>query len=281
MAEPSPLSGFTSHMDELVQEACQLSISPSRGKKQQLRDHRRSHYYILKEQRPRPQVTLRYMQCLDGSLTVPEKHLPDLQPSPTDDNDEEEIDGAVVHFSGRIRSNHDAILIGLNTVIRDDPTLLASGPKQPRPVVLDANLEFPLTSRLMKENPRSPILFARKGLEDSTKKAALEAAGLTIFHVDFDEDEGHLDLPAVLRVLHDEMDGIRKVLVEGGVRVLESFIRKGLFDKVVVILIPRFGVGRALFQHEDGSDDLPSLTSIRYEVLGRNLIMTAEPVIKP
>lgn len=86
----SPLSRNSSNLDEIVQEACQISVGlPTISDREEdganngtaaaglLR--RRSPPYILKKQRPRPLVTLRYMQTLDGSLTIAESHLPDVK----------------------------------------------------------------------------------------------------------------------------------------------------------------------------------------------------------
>jgi len=96
-----------------------------------------------------------------------------------------------------------------------------------------------------------------------------------------DDATGFLDLEEVLRALYEDLD-IQKVVVEGGVRVLENFIRSQLFDKIVVIMAPCFGVGRALFQQEPDSEalraGLPKLTNIRYDVLGMDLVMSAEPL---
>lgn len=89
----------------------------------------------------------------------------------------------------------------------------------------------------------------------------------------------------MLRILYEDGE-VERLVVEGGVRVLESFIRSHLFDKLVVIIVPCYGVGRALFQHDEGSSSngnadlraqLPRLTNIRYDVLGSDLVMSAEP----
>lgn len=302
---PSPLSNASSHLDEIVQDACQLHLptassrrSPTPLSKQQ---HRRSQHYILRKQRPRPQVTLRYMQSLDGSLTVP-----DTNPLPDPADEDQDVDSmeasmmmsgsddslypripkphkAIVQFIGRLRSNHEAIIIGVNTIIRYDPALHGSH-KEAIPVILDTDLAIPSSCQLLQGSGREgrPIIFAKESLEGCPKQADLESAGVQVCFVPVDQVTGYLDLPAILQILHDRFQ-FRKVIVEGGVRVLESFIREGLFDKLVLMIVPRFGVGRALFQQlEEPEQDrlreaLPRLRSIRYDVLGSHLIMSAEP----
>lgn len=311
---PRPLSSASLLLDEIVQTACELgahdqfrhgqvshlqhsslahSSTSSAESSSDMADEqvppasrRRTPPFLVRGQRPRPQVTLRYMQSLDGSLTVPEKsHLPDLQPiSPGQMC--ESVDCAadsVVHFVGRLRSNHDAILIGVNTVLRDDPELQSghAGARQPQPIILDTDLQFPLAKSKLMRHPKLPWIFCRTGLESDERRAALEAAGLRVFHVPQEKESGHLSLEAVLERLYEEME-VGRVVVEGGVSVLEGFIRQRLFDKVVILMAPCFGVGRALFQQAGDTealrDQLPRLTNIRYDVLGVDLVMSAEPI---
>jgi riboflavin biosynthesis pyrimidine reductase len=172
-------------------------------------------------------------------------------------------------------------------VLRDNPRLLSGNPsRQPRPVVLDTDLQFPLDSELLNQE-KKPWIFYREGSQCSilaNKKAALEAEGASLYQVPVDPSTGQLGLPEVLQILYDELD-IAKATVEGGVSLLESFIRSGLFDKLVVLMTPCFGVGRALFQAHTSSDAisealrarLPKLINVRYDVLGGDLVMTAEP----
>jgi len=160
--------------------------------------------------------------------------------------------------------------------------MAGSPSRQPQPVILDTDLEFPLeTSKLMGHDLK-PWIFCRTGLESNQRKLAFEAAGIRVFHATLDQYTGLLSLEDVLQCLYDDLD-IQKLVVEGGVTVLENFIRLKLFDKLVVIQAPCFGVGRALFQAHVGEGEalraeLPRLTNIRYDVLGTDLIMSAEPI---
>jgi 3,4-dihydroxy 2-butanone 4-phosphate synthase/GTP cyclohydrolase II len=136
----------------------------------------------------------------------------------------------------RLRTLHDAILVGIQTVIADDPQLsvrLVPGP-QPQPVILDSRLRFPLDARLLKRVDRSPWIFHAEGSAAAGACGELAARGARLFVVDC-TPEG-LDLLQVLRTLRAE--GITSVMVEGGARVLRAFLSQWLADQVVVTTSP-------------------------------------------
>jgi len=148
----------------------------------------------------------------------------------------------------RLRAAHDAILVGIQTVIADDPLLSARLPPepvphpQPQPVVLDSRLRFPLSARLLAREDRIPWIFACSGAETvepgstgaDEKALALEQKGARIFRVR--RGPGGLDLYPVLQALGAE--GIRSLMVEGGARVLRAFITAGFADQVVLTTSP-------------------------------------------
>jgi 3,4-dihydroxy 2-butanone 4-phosphate synthase/GTP cyclohydrolase II len=137
-------------------------------------------------------------------------------------------------FTHRLRTLHDAILIGIQTVTVDDPQLSVrfnDGP-QPQPVILDSRLRFPLDARLLKRVDRRPWIFHAEG--SASVQRELTARGARLFLVDR-IPEG-LDLVQVLRTLRAE--GIASVMVEGGARVLRAFISQRLVDQVVVTTSP-------------------------------------------
>jgi riboflavin-specific deaminase-like protein len=169
-------------------------------------------------------------------------------------------DGTPLRISGpqsmilthRLRAMHDAILVGIQTVISDDPLLsvrlpqLQSQPQlpqprpqrkpqpqpQPQPVVLDSHLRFPLGARLLARNDRKPWLFHR---DDPRGNAAeLRGRGALLFPVG--QGPGGLDLYQVLQSLGAE--GISSLMVEGGARVLRAFITAGFAEQVVVTVSP-------------------------------------------
>lgn len=174
---------------------------------------------------PRPWVTLSYAQSLDGSIAA-RRGAPLAISGPE-----------ALRLTHELRAAHDAILVGIGTVLADDPQLtvrLAPG-HSPQPVVLDARLRFPRTARLL-DNAR-PVWIFTAAPEEAARQARLEARGARVFFVAREAD-GRVSLPAVLAVLAAQ--GVRRLMVEGGARVITSFLRAGLVDEVVLTLAPVF-----------------------------------------
>lgn len=171
----------------------------------------------------RPWVTLAYAQSLNGSLTA-RRGLPTAISGPES-----------LGLTHRLRTMHDAILIGVGTLLADDPRLsvrLADGP-QPQPVVLDSYLRTPPGARLLAHS-RRPWLAARKDV-DPGRRAALEQAGAEILV--FQQDErGRVPLPALLAELKQR--GVRSLMVEGGAGVLTAFLQAGLADALALTIAP-------------------------------------------
>jgi riboflavin-specific deaminase-like protein len=137
-------------------------------------------------------------------------------------------------FTHRLRALHDAILVGITTVITDDPQLnvrLVEG-RQPQPVVLDSRLRFPIAAKLLARTDRHPWVFHAGSPGPAGE--ALQRAGAILFEVAASA-EG-LDLRAVLAAL--AAAGIRSLMVEGGARVLSSFMALGLAAQAVVTVSP-------------------------------------------
>ena len=208
---------------------------------------------------PRPFVTLSYAQSLDGSLAaVPGQPLALSGPES-------------MTYTHQLRAAHDAILVGIGTVLADDPRLtvrLAPGP-QPQPVVLDSRLRFPLDASLLR-HPRPPWIAAT-GRADPARQAALEAAGAQVVRLPTD-DAGRVHLPALLDTLRDA--GIKTLMVEGGSAVITSFLSARLADRLALTLAPRMLGGlRAVAAPCD-----LRLQNVTYRTLGIDLIVEADVV---
>lgn len=130
-----------------------------------------------------------------------------------------------------LRAQCDAILVGIGTVLADDPLLTCRLPgmeaRSPVRVVLDRALRIPATSRLVHSARSTPLWVVTSNLAEAPAAAMLGAAGAQVIRVA--STPAGLDLPEVLRALAER--GITRLLVEGGARVASSFVAANLFDE--------------------------------------------------
>lgn len=207
----------------------------------------------------RPLVTLSYAQSLDGCLTIRAG-----QPSPISGPQSR----VVTH---RLRAAHDAILVGIGTVLADDPNLtvrLVEG-DDPQPVIVDSRLRFPLEARLLSAGCQPWIATAEPA--DPARRAVLEGRGARVLTLP--PREGRVSLPALL----DELGqmGITSLMVEGGAQVITSFLRERLADQLILTVAPVLVGGL----HAVGDlgvrawKELPRLCDAGYEQAGRDLIV--------
>ena len=140
-----------------------------------------------------------------------------------------EIANARTHL---LRAQCDAILVGIGTVLADDPLLTCRLPgmeaRSPVRVVLDRALRTPAKSRLVHSARNTPLWVITSELAEAPAAARLGAAGAQVIRIG-SASEGRLDLPEVLRTLAAR--GITRLLVEGGARVASSFVAAGLADE--------------------------------------------------
>jgi diaminohydroxyphosphoribosylaminopyrimidine deaminase/5-amino-6-(5-phosphoribosylamino)uracil reductase len=134
-----------------------------------------------------------------------------------------------------LRAQCDAILVGIGTVLADDPLLTCRlpgmEPQSPVRVVLDRSLRMPGTSRLVHSARETPLWVMTSNLSEAPAAMKLGAAGAHVIRVaTATAPLPGLDLAAVLHALSEK--GITRLLVEGGARVASSFVAAGLVDEV-------------------------------------------------
>jgi diaminohydroxyphosphoribosylaminopyrimidine deaminase/5-amino-6-(5-phosphoribosylamino)uracil reductase len=138
-----------------------------------------------------------------------------------------------------IRGEHDGLMVGINTLLRDDPRLTVRHPhwkgKKIARIVLDSRLRFPLRSRILSTLEKGDILVFASREAPPKKKAALESRGVEVIVVS--GSPRGIKLPEVLCNLGER--GIAGLLVEGGSRLLTSFIEERLADKLLLTVSPR------------------------------------------
>ncbi len=142
------------------------------------------------------------------------------------------------NFAHRLRKKVDAILVGIETVLHDDPELTVRLRKkakdQPMPIVLDSRLRIPIESRLLKIHNSPLIITTNKA--DLEKKNNLEHMGSRVLICDSDKN-GKIDLPSLFKKL-GELE-ITSVLIEGGSRVAASALSQRVVDKLVLFYAPK------------------------------------------
>jgi 3,4-dihydroxy 2-butanone 4-phosphate synthase/GTP cyclohydrolase II len=184
--------------------------------------------------RGRPWVTLSYAQSLDGCIALE-------QGKPTGISGEQSM-----RLTHRVRSEHDAILVGIGTILSDNPQLtvrLVEG-RDPQVIVLDSGLRLPADARILNHPGRSPWLFVSpRAAPDRIQ--AVERLGGRVFCVETD-GQGQVDLPQALARLADL--GIQRLLVEGGAKVITSFLNAGLVDTLILTIAPVFMAGLHAYQ---------------------------------
>ncbi len=208
----------------------------------------------------RPFVTLSYAQSLDGSIAARRG-----QPTPLSGPE-------AMHMTHHLRASHDAILVGIGTVLADDPRLtvrLVDG-DQPQPVVVDGRLRFPLTAQLL-QHPKRPFIMTTTQADESRQRD-LESAGAEVIRVAAAPD-GRVSLSAVLAILQGR--GLRSLMVEGGAQIITSFLTAHLVDRVVITIAPRLLGGLPAITYLNGHT-LPTLHNAHYRQLGADMVLMGD-----
>jgi len=212
----------------------------------------------------RPLVTVSYAQSVDGSIA-------------TRNREQLRLSGhqsmVVTH---RIRAACDAIVIGINTLLIDDPLLtvrLAEGPS-PQPIVLDSHLRIPLQARLLGRTDRGCwVACTEKG--DPERISMVEEQGAEVIRCRHDR-QNRVDLPHLLQQLGER--GIGSLMVEGGGQVISSFIEARLADQMIITIAPRLVGGLPVLDRpavNNGSQ--LHLNSLTCQPCGPDLILWAQP----
>lgn len=170
----------------------------------------------------------------------------------------------------RLRAEYDAVLVGRGTVETDDPLLtVRSGPQpasgQPRAVVLDSEARIPLTARLLTERGDALVVCTGKNALRE-KVSALEAHGAVVLSCPMETRA----IDGVLSALWDA--GIRSLLVEGGARVITSFLRTGSYDRLTLFIAPLLMGSGYDFAGDLGVDRVTEAVrfeSVHWKTIGR------------
>lgn len=178
--------------------------------------------YLIRSAKKRPEVTLKLALSSDGYIGREGERQVSITGSAS---------RSQVHM---MRAESDAILVGVGTVLADDPLLTCRLPgledRSPIRVVLDSRLRLPLDSALVKSASTVPVWIAASAAAEPARRHALVAAGCRILATE--TDCGATALPELLDDLAAQ--GISTVMVEGGAKVAGSFLNEDLIDRIAL-----------------------------------------------
>jgi diaminohydroxyphosphoribosylaminopyrimidine deaminase/5-amino-6-(5-phosphoribosylamino)uracil reductase len=165
----------------------------------------------------------------------------------------------------QMRAQADAILVGIGTILSDNPALTCRLPGMaawsPVRIVLDARLRVPLAAAVVATVSETPTWMFTSPHSSQMAEEILRAKGAEVVRVP--ELAGRLDLPAMVKALAEH--GITRLMVEGGPTVAASFVQAGLVDEAVLLRSPK----------ELGADGIDALAGLPLAALTQSL--TARP----
>jgi diaminohydroxyphosphoribosylaminopyrimidine deaminase/5-amino-6-(5-phosphoribosylamino)uracil reductase len=175
----------------------------------------------------RPFVTIKVASTLDGKIA-------------TRNGDSRWITGEAARRASHIlRHSFDAIMVGIGTVIADDPQLTTRIPgkrgKNPIRVILDTNLRIPLTAKCLDTSSGAKTIIVTSHKAPRDKVILLENRGVEVIFSN--TTERGIDLNYLMETLGKR--GITSILIEGGGRLNSSAIREGICDKIIAFYAPK------------------------------------------
>ncbi|WP_296883207.1 2,5-diamino-6-(ribosylamino)-4(3H)-pyrimidinone 5'-phosphate reductase [uncultured Methanobrevibacter sp.] len=215
----------------------------------------------------RPYVILNAAMTLDGKIAT--------QTGSSNISGEEDLKR--VH---EIRKQCDGIMVGIGTVLADDPRLTvhkidANPEDNPVRVVVDSKCRTPIDARITNDDAKTIIACANEFKDDfikSEKYEVFKKRGVKFF---WSGDE-RVDLTSLMSYLHEE--GIEKLMLEGGSTLNFSMIKAGLIDEISICVAPMVVGGsnaKTFFDGEgfDLMDEAVRLELIDSYTLGKDLIL--------
>lgn len=212
-----------------------------------------------------PYVTMKSAISLDGKIA-------------TSTGDSKWITGETARLDvHQYRHTHDAILVGVNTVLADDPhltTRLPNGGKNPIRIILDTNLRTPLDAVILNDKQADTWIFVGSNVTEQEIAPYHDKTGVSVFQL------AKMDIDDVLRFLGSK--GIMSLFVEGGATVNGSFLEKQRMNQLITYIAPKL-IGGETAQTSIGGNgfqsmaDTLSLNIKHIEWIDKDLKIIAEP----
>ncbi|MGB3635092.1 MAG: dihydrofolate reductase family protein [Rubrobacteraceae bacterium] len=211
----------------------------------------------------RPFVTVSYAQTLDGRLAT---CTGSSQWISCPDS---------LCFAHTLRAKHDAVMVGVGTVCKDDPRLTvrhAEG-QDPLRVVVDSSLRTPLDAAVLSESACEGTLLAVTEEVEEDRCEMARSLGATVLKLPAEPGK-RVDLDALLEALQEK--GVSSVMVEGGATLITSLLRGRLVDRLAVCVAPKILGSGIEAVGELGIQDLADavrLTNVSFIPYGTDMVM--------
>ncbi|MDP4086855.1 MAG: bifunctional diaminohydroxyphosphoribosylaminopyrimidine deaminase/5-amino-6-(5-phosphoribosylamino)uracil reductase RibD [Bacillota bacterium] len=196
-----------------------------------------------------PFVTLKSAVTLDGKIA-------------TSTSDSKWITSEVARKEvHQLRNEHAGILVGVNTVIKDDPELTARIPngKNPIRIVLDSSLRIPMDAKVVQDQKAPTWIFTTTN-HDAAMKNKFEEAGIKVFVT---SGEKHVNLRETLQILGENF--VSSLLLEGGGEINAAFMEHHLIDKLVLYVAPKVIGGKMSPSFLEGTGVMKMSEAIEFE----------------
>jgi diaminohydroxyphosphoribosylaminopyrimidine deaminase/5-amino-6-(5-phosphoribosylamino)uracil reductase len=210
-----------------------------------------------------PFVTLTFAVTLDGRLATKTGNSQWIS-----SNDS-------LQLAHRLRAEHQAIMVGIGTVLADNPRLtvrLAKG-RDPLRVVVDSRLQIPTDANVLAASAGAATLIATTEAADQNRLADLQSLGAEVLRLPCEKDSRRVDLETLLAELYRR--SIESLLVEGGAKLITTLLAARLVNRMVITIAPKI-IGQGIEAIGDLGitklSDAITFTSFKTERLGPDLI---------
>jgi diaminohydroxyphosphoribosylaminopyrimidine deaminase/5-amino-6-(5-phosphoribosylamino)uracil reductase len=258
--DPNPLV-FRKGIRKLKEAGIEVAYGLLQEKNQRLNEA-----YIKSITQKRPFLTVKAALTLDGRLATKRMDSRWISSS------------AAREYVHLLRGEHDALMVGIGTILKDDPWLTVRhanwGNKPLTRIILDSHLRFPLKAKILSTLPDNKIVIFTLNTAPPKKAALLRNRGVEV--VSSSALSGRINLLEILGRLGERE--VSNVLVEGGSRLITSLLEQKLADKIYMIFSPKFVGGEKAPSVYAGKGaeylkDSLVLKSLHHYRIGEDIIM--------
>nr|WP_242985315.1 bifunctional diaminohydroxyphosphoribosylaminopyrimidine deaminase/5-amino-6-(5-phosphoribosylamino)uracil reductase RibD [Vallitalea okinawensis] len=225
-----------------------------------------NRFFLKHIQDKKPYVIMKYAASLDGKIA-------------TATGESKWITGEEARKAGhQLRQQVAGILVGVNTVIKDDPMLNVRIEKErlshPIRIIVDSTGKTPLDSQIVQTAKEMTTIIATTDKMDKDKQKAYEAMGIEVIRLP--EVDQHVDMKVLMHEVGQR--GINSILIEGGGTIHESALKADIVDEVVVLLAPKLIGGKNALTAVEGKGfarlaEVPALRDMEVKVLGQDIMI--------